>query len=301
MPLKNDTYPILLVKNDLLKPINRTRQKLVEITNNAPKDNELFLEGLFCLAVSGTETMLIHALKIFLRNIPKQILEKKITIEKHLLLENRVNIPDSYIEQYVRDLSYTSQENILAKISEKMRIDLSTFINKNGDSLKEIKESRNLLIHNDLTVNSTYRTKAGPRKRSNEIGEKMEIDFQYFTDSLEILINLCDCCIQSIELEYKDHSKTRAIENLWNYIFKSPVLKFRDIWEIEEDSDTVQLKNPDFYPTASSSEKVFIRLWLSHYNSSLGGDISETPYALEDLNKEKFIWLTSVLAYFNPY
>jgi len=66
----------------------------------------------------------------------------------------------------------------------------SDYSNISMDDLIEIKETRNLLLHNNLVVNNLYLQKAGKNKRADGKGVKLKVDQEYIIQSVSTLYQL---------------------------------------------------------------------------------------------------------------
>lgn len=296
--------PILLTKNQLLAPILAAQHKLAEISSAAPTDKQgaLFREGLFVLAVSTVEVMLFDVMAALLRQIPAKLPDKSFSVMKESLVERQFNVIEEQIQLYLVGLSYKKLDEFLDAFCDRLAINLGSYRSTHGDSLQEIKESRNLLIHNNLRVNSLYVAKAGPMARSSRLDERLPIDSTYFANAIVILKELCTACISAIEAKYASYTTAKAIQGLWEYIFHTPVLQFGDYWEVDEKADTVRLKAKKFHGGISGSEEVFLGVWLNHFNQSKNKYIERfCLHYLDDNNKEKMLWLISALRDFRLY
>jgi hypothetical protein len=296
--------PILLTKEQMLAPIVSARNKLNSIRVNAPSDGKdnIVREGLFVLGVSTVEVMILDILSTYFKYIPAQIPDKSISIPKDTLIDSEFSVIDVHIDNYINGLGYQNLREILNKFCEHLAIDLKIFRDKYEDALQEIKESRNLLIHNDLKVNSFYLAKAGPKARATEIDRRVSIDYKYFIYALDVLDNLCDSCTNNIESKYADYTKYRAIKALWEYIFHTPILDFDDYWQSSPEGDTVFMKKKEFHGGVSTSEGIFLGVWVNHFNMNKNKYIGEFNLArLDTVNKEKMLWFISTLRDFRLY
>lgn len=296
--------PILLTRNQLLVPILAAQQKLAEISSSAPIDKQgaIFREGLFVLAVSTVEVMLLDVMAELLRQIPAKLPDKSFSVMKESLVERQFDVIEEQIQLYLVGLSYKKLDEFLDAFCDHLAINLGSYRSTYGESLQEIKESRNLLIHNNLRVNSLYLAKAGPKARSSRLDERLPIDSMYFANAITILEQLCTACIAAIDAKYAFYTTAKAIQSLWEYIFHTPVLQFEDYWEIDEKADTVRLKAKKFHNGISTSEEVFLGVWLNHFNQSKNKYIERfSLFHLDDNNKEKMLWLISALRDFRLY
>ena len=296
--------PILLTKGQLLAPIFAAQRKLSEIKNSAPTDKQgaLFREGLFVLAVSTAEVMLFDVMAELLRQIPAKLPDKSFSVTKESLVERQFNIIEEQIQQYLIGLSYKKLDEFLDAFCDCLAIDIGSYRSNHGNSLLEIKESRNLLIHNNLVVNSIYLSKAGPKSRSSKLDERLSIDAEYFENAIDVLEQLCTSCCAAISAKYASYTTAKAIQDLWEYIFHTPVLRFDDYWEVIDKEDTVHLKTTKFHGGISGSEAIFLGVWLNHFNQAKNKYIEHfCLHHLDDSNKEKMLWLIGALREFRLY
>ncbi len=118
-----------------------------------------------------------------------------------------------------------------------------------------------LLLHNNLIVNDSYSYKSGPKRRG-KIGNKINIDSQYFLKSIQIIDEVLLDLQRLLTDKYINYTRIKVFRELWEYFFSSPILKFDDWWEIDELQDKITgWKENDYYNMASSGEKILINLW----------------------------------------
>lgn len=298
------THPILLTSEQLLKPVAVAQKKLSEIRNQSPLEPkaDLFREGLFVLAVSTVEYMLVDVLAAFLRQIPSKLPDKNFTVSKEALVASDSDLVETQIQTYLMSLSYKRLDEFIDAFSGHLAISLSSYLTTHGESLQELKESRNLLLHNDLRTNTIYLAKAGKMSRAQNTDVKLKIDSAYFNSSLHVLEELCNACEAQITAKYKSYTKAKAIRALWSHIFQTPILQFDDYWEIDTTEDTVRLKTLEFRIGISSSEEMFLGIWLSHFNQSGSKFLKDfTLQRLDERNQSKMLWLLKVLKEFRVY
>ncbi len=105
----------------------------------------------------------------------------------------------------------------------------------NEDKIIEIKETRNLIVHNNLIVNRLYLSKCKQtaiRADEKALGKPLPFDKKYAVDSLTILNGIMkDDVYDKLENKYKENTKIKAMKEVWDELFNSPVLKFDDYWE----------------------------------------------------------------------
>ena len=246
--------------------------------------------------------MLADILKEYLLKTPHKISNKDFTFAKDLFFKNQFSLIDEQVQQSINKLSYSSLKDFLDNFEKIISIDLSIYRSTYEELLQEIKESRNLLVHNDLKINSIYLSKAGPKARERVIDTRINISSTYFKQSIEVLYALCDSCEKEITEKYKKYTNIKAIRSLWDYIFTSPIFTFEEWWDVDESMDSIYGRGKadiKYYGNPSSSEKIFLSVWFNHY---FGEQHDYYKYfsmkPLDDENKEKILWLISVLRNF---
>lgn len=93
------------------------------------------------------------------------------------VLEYRTNLDESSIEKKVLDFTFLSpikQFELFEQYINPNTIDVSSI-----QVLIELKASRDLIVHNDSTINKKYIDKTNGLARGN-IGDKINIDVEYF-------------------------------------------------------------------------------------------------------------------------
>jgi len=176
--------PILLQKNKLVKPIEQALERIEKIRqrkmNNA---DSIILEGLFALGVSSVENSLSDTLRILFSHIPEKLDIKTEQISKKQLIDG--NPLDQAIENKVNSIGYKNLPDILMYFTKITGIDENIVSEVELNSLTEIKATRNLLIHNNLILNSFYIGSAGPNKRRSQGSNgRLIIDQEYLYQSL---------------------------------------------------------------------------------------------------------------------
>lgn len=299
------TPPILLTKHQLVEPIGLAIDKLGKITEAAPdgKLGSLQREGLFVLAVATVEVMIVDALLVLLRHFPGKLPDKQFMVPKNTLLQRPFDVLEDQVQIFLQGLSYKSLAELLDFTHEHLA-DIRDFRLREGDALQEIKESRNLLLHNNLVPNSVYQNKAGSLKRTPLGGSlRLEIDAKYFHRSIDILKMLCEGLQKGVLLKFSSYTRVDAIRKLWAYIFPHAAMKFDDCWVVDEKMDQVVAQKIDKYPLLQHADQMFLGVWLNHFNRR--GDHPDAEllniYHMDFELQEKMLWLLSALRQFRVY
>ena len=110
--MRRTEKPILLTIYDLKKPIDTTKNKLIEIFNELKKDHlgKVSIQGLFILGISSFEIMISEMLTYYLCCIPQKLESKDMKFSKEDLLGE--NIIDVYVEKTIISLIYKRLDGI---------------------------------------------------------------------------------------------------------------------------------------------------------------------------------------------
>jgi len=286
--------PILLIKNNFLAPLKEAEKRLSKI-NEVDFNNlsEIINEGLFVLAISTFENSLNDTLKILFAHFPNKLGFQEKKIKKNDLIEGTNLAP--IIDRYVSDLSYESIETVLDKFCEYTGIDKRVLSENDKELIKEIKATRNILIHNNLIVNDDYLNKAGEKKRSKELGDELKIDDKYLSDTIVTLNKTIETLLINLESKYSDYTKIRALKSLFNYIFETPIMDFENEFDLDIKKDRIKYYKAEASRkhNLSGSETIFFNLWMAHF---LGRGISTENlnfFHFDENNRKKLRYFIS--------
>ena len=166
------------------------------------------------------------------------------------------------------------------------------------DELVEIEETRNLLLHNDLVVNEIYGGKAGPKLRSDRIPSRLPVDIAYLRHTTDAMLTLVRHVEGRTTAKYGRYTKLAALKSLWEYLFQSPVMRFEDYWDTEGPHGLVRYKATDQDERQlSSSERMFLQVWLSHFNQYRRRMEPEAPLymrSLDSIRRKQMLYFLSV-------
>jgi len=256
--------PQLFICNKLVKHFLTAEEKLQEIQtkiNNV--HDELIIQGLFILSVSFFENLLSDALSYFLQKFPEKIPKENYKITKNLAIETAYikNILNNIVEQEISSLTYKPIKEILNEFVEYLALKIS-FDDDQVNVLNEIKETRNLLLHNNLLVNAIYLLKAGNLAREKTENKKLKLDSNYVKNALVVMNIFLDDIKKSIVEKYAQYTYIKAAEELWYFMFHSDVMKFEDYWHIDVHGDKIPaLKKCKYESGLSTGETTLLSLW----------------------------------------
>ncbi|MFA0960352.1 hypothetical protein AB9P05_00950 [Roseivirga sp. BDSF3-8] len=282
--------PILLQKRELIKPISQAISRIEKIIEKTGALDSIVLEGLFALGVSSFENSLSDTLKILFYYIPDKLNIKDESIPKQQLLNGN---PLVYtIEKKVTSITYKSLEEVLTCFCKAADIDSEIIDDNDINHLKEIKATRNLLLHNNLIVNSFYLATAGPNKREAQSNKRLNISQEYLLMSLNTLKKILELYENELSIKYSKYTKVNAIKKLFKYIFPTEIMKFDNEFDIDEKRDVISsIKSKTSKKKhLSSSERFYYDLWISHTH---GHEFKIKPgqfFMLDDSDKLSFLF-----------
>jgi hypothetical protein len=258
--------PILLQKRHLSRPIEQALERIEKIRQRKMNnDDSIILEGLFALGVSSFENSIIDTLRILLTNIPDKLDIKSEPISKEQLING--NPLKQAIENKVNAVSYKNLVDIISYFTKTTGICEQIVSEDELNSLLEIKATRNLLIHNNLIVNSFYLETSGPNRREpNTMSKRLEINQGYLFESLVTMRTVLEKFQTELSAKYSDYTRISAIKKLFSYIFKTPIMVFENEFEVDEKNDVISyLKSETSRKNGlSSSERLYYDIWVAH-------------------------------------
>jgi hypothetical protein len=150
------------------------------------------IQGLFVLAISGLETMLLDIYLNFIRAVPAACDFSEARFSRSAILD-AVSLPDlleEHLEVQTNKLAYARFTEVFRKVTDTLHIAEPSFESEMLDRLVEAKETRNLILHNNLRVNQFYLAKAGVRRRANIRDVILPLDGSYVHHTLDDLDSL---------------------------------------------------------------------------------------------------------------
>lgn len=298
-----------LFVNNIISELSSAKNNFEEIKNELDLGlSDILLKGLFTYQVSKFEITLNEILKIFLNAFPEKIPEKSFKPTKEKVIENSESLISSVADSYINELSYKNLHEYLKAFVDITGIDKNT--DDIIDKLIEMKETRNLLVHNDLKVNEIYLTKCKSYKRASDedINKPIGFDEKYIKECLNLCIDFIDSyLLTKLQMKYKDYTKIKAMKEIWNYLFDTPILKFDEFWE-HDGTNLLYFKMEERKLKAkitvgcSTTEKMSLFYLLIQYNDSLAeAYMNKYQYRflplgnLHGKRKENYMYLQEVL------
>jgi len=258
-------------------------------------EDPVILEGVFALSLATFETCLSDTLKVILKAAPEKLGDNPLTnIPKEIIIAGEgINWA---VENRIQNRAYKSLEDFLKYFEEITGVDGLKDENI-FNVIQEAKATRNLLMHNNLKSNFKYEETAGKNIRSKNHAGFLDIDNAYLLQTLNALEAIMIDYKKKLEFKYKDHTYIRAMNNLWDFLFSSPILKFGDVWEVDTERDRlVKYIGPDMNGTeVSSSEKVLLKLWHNHLNFTWEPIEHFSFYSLDNKNVARISYLMKIV------
>lgn len=255
-------FPNLITIYEIEKPLFYAYTEIKSISNEiANKEfSDYIIKGLFTLVMSHFETMLSDFSKKILQFYPQKLsLFKKENITLSVSNLNNGRLIEQIIENEINRIFYSNlneQIKILQKICG-IQIDSNIL---DIDSLIEIKETRNLLLHNNLIVNDQYLDKTKSVKRAHKKGEVIDIDKEYLEKSILHILRVLENIIDQVREKYKHNTLIKLLEKVWGFTFKNEIIKIEDFCTLNYEEDTID--GPFNFPFfLSSSEKTYMEFW----------------------------------------
>ena len=293
--------PCLLTIYELIFPVNVALESVEKNISELENDNlgNGAIKGLFVLGLSNFEILLNDILNRFLSFYPQKLVQIKddnktnkensdYSIPKEKLFSGE--ILNTFIKTRLDKLFYADIEKILTSFNDILNVKLN-IVQSDYDKIIEMKETRNILLHNNLVVNEKYLQKTKGFKRATEINKQILIDKEYTLTSLQLIRST----IQKIEKEvlnkYSKYTLLKLFDRLWKYTFKSHI-EMEDYFKtnIEKDIYDGPLKNGKY--DISSSETLFLQIWTAQ-RFGTGIDNFSLVHLTPD-NSRKVAFLTEV-------
>jgi|GEM_PF-576065 len=292
--------PNVLLVDRLLKPANMFTDRMTRIKNeikDAEPESES-LKGLFVMAISSFEIMLLDTYKYFTENFPGASDIKPVTLTKDSILDAAIpaELIEKQVEQHLIKLSYGRFIEFFKSIIKAFGIKDTEFENELLDRIVEAKETRNLLLHNDLIVNSVYTEKAGAAARPKSIGEKLSLDAGYISSRISDVESLTENLISLLSQKFGDYTQLRAFRQIWSFLFSSPIMMFDDYWEVDETKGrVVAFLSPSCENGISSSERMFLSVLRQHFHGPSHEGVPIIMYYLDTKRRNQMLYLLGIL------
>lgn len=294
------TPPRLLVVDNLLKPFERTRGTLEQIRGKLPaaQSESIELKGLFVQIIAAIGTALIEAQVSYARVFPEKWLtpHDSLTVPVELLHSHALtaDVVSEIVEQKAEAASFGAFHFFLDEFSRKCAIDQPPINPMLLNTLIEANATRNALLHRDLRANRKYRNDAGRLNRAHANGGRLSLTTEYVSRVCEASQALMDEMQHRLSEKYAKYTRHRAITELWNWMFPTPLMKGRldEYFCLGDNGTLFAIRSPPLENALSHSEVSLLRFWRENV-------ISLYISGLDDNNRAKLLWFIETLATFS--
>jgi hypothetical protein len=296
--------PRLLVLKNLLAPSVQAQRTLKEIEDKlaATASESIELKGFFVFLVAALETMLNDTYVYFLQAFPEayDFKDAKFSKEDILGATLAIDLIERQIEKNAIALAYESFPEILKEFIKKVGIAKPALDEEVVDRVVEVKETRNMLLHNNLIASRQYVARAGQFRPTEAEGRKLPLTREYVSSALTNVGALIEELRNRMNDQYESYTRVAAFRGLWDYLFSSLIMKFDDYWTVDVDKDELSsLKISKWEKQLSSSEQAFLSVWRIHFNSWKKPQNIASMYGLDSDNQRKMLWFLATLRDFN--
>lgn len=297
--------------DDLIKTIDDFIEHLDNIEKKLGNDI-LINKGLFVMITAYFEDSIRELVRIVLISLPEKLTKDSCTITREQLSQVADNghsvIIDNEIYFLFKDGVRSQLEKLLKILFNKeykkeKKTSLKNTISKEEKDLilrlEEISLYRNALIHygGKVTREINEKVKYYKPKHNNELNFDSSLIINFIVEYRNFF-SLLKTEILETFASYKSKSTLEKTENIWKDCFSSPILRFKDYWEIDKESDLITgIKYPEIETQISTSEKILLSIWRHQYDDRIKTE--EFSLASIDYNKiyELYAGLTDLKFY----
>lgn len=228
-------------------------------TNEQEIHNATILMGL----VSWFEGFLNDVIGEFLICFPIKLDNKSYKIKDIIKDGSITNTIKNIIERRVADISYQNINDMFKDYSDYLSIDFESY-KSDLVFIQEIKATRNIYIHNNGLVNSTYLDTAGAQSRTSEINTKLIINKTYIENVFALFNKFLKQFYEDIRTKYIHFDKTYVFKEMWNNSYFKTHSMHSECWEYQENILTGSTEAADTFGW-SSSEQLLYNFYRSIY------------------------------------
>lgn len=228
-----DKKPSLILLDDFQKPFSQSRLQLVMMMEDLKSiDKDYIRKGIFVFAVSLFESSLLDYLKVYFSLYPEKIQGGKLEGKDVKFILNTTftqEVVEIMASDYVSSISQGNVNDIVKKVFDTLGVQQKD-IDYNNKLLQEIKERRNIVVHNNARVDKKYirNTSANPEI----LGMELRVDLIYLKDAVSVFEMILSFIQNRVEQMFSNYTKESLIRNLWKYYFS--ILKFDDYCFFQE-------------------------------------------------------------------
>ena len=208
--------------------VNQIDAGIGAIDENINLMNENSMKAQYIYIYALFESTLTETMRYYLSSFPEKI-NKSITVSKELLLSSPLTsvVELDVINSYIRSFSSDTLSNYIKFYLKTMEISVDV----NDNQIKRISNLRNTIVHDNLKTSSML-----PYVASKSI-EKLKLnDLQ--KDTLYLKQLLSDIA-GAVSDKYYKYTLEKVCRSIWEETFCTPLLKFDNVWVIDESSISV--------------------------------------------------------------
>lgn len=263
-----DSVPCLLVMRKLVHPLEQAETQIAKLTTrlHAADDKDTVLaQGLAVLGLSYLETGLADCQRYYLRHFPQKLKADELKFTKDVFIQEQFDLLEHAIDNFLQNVAYKSFEDYIGIATDLLSIPKAT-AEPTLCLVREFRARRNLLLHAGLVVNDRYLSSAGPLAKRPRRGDRLDMKRDYVVNSLSAVTDLLASTRAALEAKYQTYTKIRAAQELWAYLFQSPVMKFEDFWHFDEAKDDIfAFRKVKHERGLSGTEQLMLALWRSQF------------------------------------
>ena len=269
------------VYSDDLLNITKTFQSKLEEIEKSLGSNILINQGLFLMITAYFEESIRELMRIVLVVFPEKLTNESCTISR----EQICAIADKGHSVIIdNELYLLFKGGVRTQLERLLKILFNKEYRKNRDDenaiseketiikLEEISLYRNALIHNGGKISKEINQKTKYFRPANAEG-----DLRFDSNLISLFIKeysrffaYLEDCINNTFSSYQHLSRIERIKELWKDSFSSPILRFEDYWEVDNDRDLItNIKFPKFEDCISNSEKILLSIWRHQFDDSI--------------------------------
>lgn len=247
----------VFVCSEVIKIINKSIDVVNKDTNEF---DEEFMKAWYIYTYSVFESTLTEILRYYLLAFPEKI-DKNITISKEQLSASPLtsDVTLDIIQSFIRGYS---SDTLVSYISFFTKI-LAISVNVNDDKIQQIAKKRNIIVHDrfSLVINHKHINIKNIMDMKNV---ELEEGIKYLK---ELLIEMA----KQIQNKYNQYTFEKVCRTIWDETFSTPLLKFDDVWSIDE--DVIHINNFESakkkYNELSRGEKTLFSIFIHQYSSTI--------------------------------
>lgn len=260
----------------------------------------------FIYCFSLFESALTEALRHFLHAFPEksngEIIKDesnkhqsyfRVTKEAFLDSLNGANsLHSSIVNDKVKSLAKGNLCSILVNVKTYFDINLDY----NKELFEKISFLRNKIVHENINTDRKYVYETNEKETS-------PLEYKHFCDEFTQVLKSIS---ESITAKYSKYTKKKLIEDCWNYIFDTPLLKFEKIIYIDEREKVIRFNFEHIEKVKESlctSEKFYLAVLLQQYNTTKNDEyfkFRDMPMLVSLSGKDELIYIIKLFARY-PY